>query len=433
MVEISKEEIKQYLLKNQYFFNDFTREATTRAIEAEKVYGSIDEIKIANKLFSIFSSIKVLAYMKDRNYKELKESDIKMDYKHLFYDQNEANQFSQREIIGLIRNALCHNNTNNYKVMLDDDNSIFLEIDMMTKDLKRFHVRLYDIAIMSMIIELNNTDSLKCGRYLSEINCNEFLYGECRKSVKTKYYYVKEKNLTDTEKYKITSKKTSSLIHSNNINITEYPITDKQQQTINAILPSIKQSIIPITSKITDEQLIQIVDSYIHASVDSTIPDGLYKISQNIINIIITMILQSENYNISYNELSNLLLRISTEKQVTNNNLINRILPEYKDQLRSYLLFKDLRNNNLMILLSYILENSNDDTITIGSTTYDKNKLRNSVTHGRWHINYDTGIVTFYDYRKEYDYNFEEDIYMGDLYNFVYFNTMTENIKKKLH
>ena len=83
-----------------------------------------------------------------------------MDYKHLFYDQNEANQFSQREIIGLIRNALCHNNTNNYKVMLDDDNSIFLEIDMMTKDLKRFHVRLYDIAIMSMIIELNNTDSL---------------------------------------------------------------------------------------------------------------------------------------------------------------------------------------------------------------------------------------------------------------------------------
>ena len=77
--------------------------------------------------------------------------------------------------------------------------------------------------------------------------------------------------------------------------------------------------------------------------------------------------------------------------------------------------------------------NSNDDTITIGSTTYDKNELRNSVTHGRWHINYDTGIVTFYDYRKEYDYNFEEDIYMGDLYNFVYFNTMTENIKKKLH
>ena len=113
-------------------------------------------------------------------------------------------------------------------------------------------------------------------------------------------------------------------------------------------------------------------------------------------------------------------------------------LTKYKDSLDQYknLIFKTYYLDETeklayttLLFVEYVLSNfpPEDDYIKIGNRTVEYKKLRNSLVHGRWHLERD--LVIFYDalpdVGKELDFNWTKKLKLSDLQN--YCSTILQN------
>lgn len=110
----------------------------------------------------------------------------------------------------------------------------------------------------------------------------------------------------------------------------------------------------------------------------------------------------------------------------------------FKDYLNQNkgLIFKSYYTNETeklayptLLFVEYVLSNfpPEDEYIKIGNRTVEYKKLRNSLVHGRWHLERD--LVVFYDalpdVGKELDFNWTKKLKLSDLHN--YCTTILQN------
>lgn len=428
MREISKEEIKQKLLYNIYMSHELINNPTAKATTLQNVYGNFEELKLIQKISITISAIQIISYLKDRNFEGIKEEDIKHNYNNIFDSPNTT--YKQKDILGLLRNALCHNNTNTYTLFVDDNTNIIIKINMTLKNGTKFIATINESTIKNMLDDLCLSHNLKIGRIIHILNTDNFTKGDLENCVQTIFYLIKDKNITSEKLKKLFNISVKELMKTKRNNIQECQLNDKQQKNINSFLPNLYECLKPYFNDV--EKVEKIINPYLHAATCNTIPDGLFKIEWQFFNHIIQLMLLGYRYNISYLEIKKQLVKIAKNEGIMDNNLIDNLLQFNYDKLIAFITNKDYIYSNMMLWVSYILQNEENEIITIGTKDYERNKLRNSAIHGRWHINHETGIVTFYDYKKEYDYNFEEDIQLSDLLNYCYINTYSEPYKKKL-
>jgi hypothetical protein len=111
----------------------------------------------------------------------------------------------------------------------------------------------------------------------------------------------------------------------------------------------------------------------------------------------------------------------------------NSLAYEYRKSIDKYqeLVFKTYYSDETekiayptLLFAEYILSNfkPDDKLIRIGNRTVEYQKLRNSLVHGRWHLERDK--VVFYDalpnVENELDYNWQAKLDLTALYNYCF-------------
>lgn len=110
---------------------------------------------------------------------------------------------------------------------------------------------------------------------------------------------------------------------------------------------------------------------------------------------------------------------------------IDSPIAQYKDHFDKFkqLVLKTYYSNeceklaySYLLFIEYVLVNfkPDDDVINIGGTNVEYNKLRNSIVHGRWHV--DKENIMFYDAfpnaENELEYNWSAKLNLAALYNY---------------
>lgn len=321
-------------------------------------------------------------------------------FKNIFINKEDSKRFSKKQIIKYIRNAICHNDKIDkelYKLYKCND-EIFIEISLEKTKPIPFHVRLTlkdYISIMSQLC--NSNHSIECGVLLpDEINYQNY----------TKY--LDEISLVYIDHIK---KETANV--ADECIISDAELNEEQKLKIKQEIPKWK-----INSKKYFKDLLEYI-------IRNAIPLGATKLDDIKYNL---NILQ---YNVK--DPTNSLNKTIQNIEKTNNKEI-----DFKEIL-NYNHFGKYVHYSFIIYLRYVIDTiTTDDNININNVIYSRNKIRNSLVHGRWFFG-PNDKLELYDSNEPYGYkfanNWHESISFEYLISFVLeeYNKLSNNKKNNIY
>lgn len=471
-MEISKEEIALYLIaytntlinsireKNLQFTEVFYKTYIDGLIPIEFTRQNYEDMIT---IHCYYCNIKILSFFKDCFYKGLDERKI---YYHLLANSNELNEkclenFTKKEIILYIRNALSHNDKENplYWFERDKNNQIIIHILLkQTKaslgenkgkivpfeiilDLKTLMEITKEIAFNSKNYHFFGITfgkkSLEAGKKSNSKKPENLI----RSYIDGAYYYRNfYKQLSEEELHKIDSlppndeymEKVKEILGPKLLISKTKKLSQIQKNTLykNILEYTTNKKNINIIINIDLEELLDY-------ETGKVIPLGIAKIEALFTSMLRALsFTKGYSYNDSMKELLDGLCYGKEE------NLF------YK---ASYLLKTDLRNYNerarvgiiddfneiyisLSLIIGYTLDSIiTTDEIVIDNKIYDRLRLRNSFIHGRWYVS-DNCWELFDGEKNEFNYDWHKSIDLLKLQNTIInylFDKSLEQIKKK--
>lgn len=374
-------------------------------------------------VYLLLVDLRTFSFLEDSFLDLLKNDELNFDSikSKIFINPNDAKRFSNKQVIGFIRNAVAHSDSNK-ELFRISPNGRFVEIDLKETNPIPFHVKLgyRDLLGIETIIQTKSQY-----RYCSYVDS---------KNMQIKRIYVKEYMDPNIifEKYKVSEDNIYSYdgayedlikyFEDNNIpyEIKTYNLNDSQKLFIKNWKKSIKQYI-------GNDDAKPYLDSFYFTALSSILPlpqeklkflihhsdivDAMYQCPWYTFNQfkdeVIKGVSSTSSENLSY------LAKAMFDKYGNFENVF-----EFYYALNGYY----LRNETIMQLITYYYSCCCDEeTITIDGKTVEKENLRDALVHGRWFDDLDSNIV-YFDTRtaKNNDYNFymEEKLSLHGLHEY---------------
>lgn len=468
MVSMTKEEMIQYLhdyAQIAYFQNNATNLSIGKCFNiymtfngrkednTQEYYDTMRNVYIIYCIMKIFSFSEDYVlnrdnYIVDDDLDNLKEDLIKIEA---------SNNISNKQIIRLIRNAFNHNNDPKFDRFKISKNAKNIEIsfkDLRTpkeiatsKEIKPFSIK-FNLDYLNKVLDNIINKSRTTPYYtidLTKFNIfSKNLYKELDKIKITNYLFPKK--LTKDQKEKINKLQTEDNTSEEENKRIEKELCDyitsiadpyeyKMTKIEKEKFCSLKKLYIKIMPELLKTHTTTMTDYFLNQSL--SIPD--FKKDTLYDQLILAggfygnpMLSKTDIIN-SINDL------YSTERILPNNEIDSMIL--------SYIFTESKRNQiffmhnmisrdflevvpSIMYLDSVITHYCTDETITIDNITYETEKIRNSLVHGRWLISKDTELVMYdADPRNNKSNNLE---YVGSIkmHKFIEWSETYVNSKK---
>ena len=471
-MEISKEEIALYLLSYNNTLINSSLEKDIKFTEAfYKTYmDSLIPFELTEQTYKdmiiihcYYCNIKILSFFKDYFYKGLDEKNI---YYHLLKDSDIINEkclenFTKKDIILYIRNALSHNDKENplYWFEREEDNQI--KIHILLKQTKSslgknkgkiipFEIKLDLKTLMEITKEIAFNSK---NYYFFGINFGKKSLEAAKKSNSKKpenlvrsyidgaYYYRNfYKQLSEEELNKIDSLPPNNEYMEKVKEILKPKLSVYKTKKLSQIQKNtLYKNILDCTTNKNNMNILTNLDleELLDYETGKVIPLGIAKIESLFISMLRAL---SFAGGYSYND---------SMKQ-----LLDGLCYGKKESLfynAAYLLKTDLRNYNerakvgiiddnneidisLSLFIGYVLDSIiTTDEIIIDNKTINRLKLRNSFIHGRWYVSENCWEL-FDGNKNEFDYDWHKSIDFIKLQNTITNNILDkylEQIKKK--
>lgn len=477
MVSLEKREIAKYLrdyamLAEQMRYNPTISMYTLFATNmlASGRYDDCNQLYFDKMLrvYSFYTELKIFSFHEDLQIDYINESELLFDKikDAIFVNPEDSKYFSKKQVIKYIRNAFNHSEGEKelYSISV---NGRFLAINLQNTRPRPFNIKLD-------IIQLN--EIRKClidsGRNLLmahfqfdpsfDILAKE-LYSELDK-IKYKHYYFNKKITTDTlnKIEEILSIKMSNEeeIYQKANNIDEVIKNEKSFFKLFDLLPEQKEKIYEsfklIKGLYKQGKFKALGDDYfrfcMHHMLHKTVPLGMYHTEQITYELIFAMWYVREG-NMSLDDAKEEIKKVYTtygesdKKQEGDKSfsefrydMMQGTYNDRNEKERLRMIDSDTESQiiyPLMMYLGFVLDNlCAQETIVIGKKEYNKEKIRNSIVHGRWFIGKDR-VIQFYDCpsgnNNDYNFNWHESINAYDLKEWGenYFNNDFDDVKKK--
>jgi len=468
------------LNNNQSLYENFKKMINENQTEL-----SLDEYDNIILIKNYYSASMILFYRKDTTQKGLNDLDV--INKDLFIDSSIPinkkciENYTDKDIILYIRNAIAHNKNNLASINIDEKNlriRVKLENTIASKGINKGKNIPFEV-------EFNNYDLLRmsafCGIYsrtgnISGISFDEsvvinstttnilklledVIYTTC-------YSYTLFNTLNDNDKKKLA---TAYKIGNEKHNMEEFDklktkfvrkeekidLSDKQKDCLfNSIRDHIIESLelnalTPLTLSLTktNAEIKRILGSFMQRYYEyealKVIPLGREKHNIHIASILIS------SFNSKYKE-TILETIVTVLNSLKDKGVVYSFFETYnindEEELRMFI-------NNILdtsylqleaksIYYNYFFENliQEGENVLIGEKEYEADRIRNSFTHGRWYYDSEDNVWNLLDNKDslkkadQYKFDWEASISDGDLYNFVNqrYKELIENKNKSI-
>lgn len=398
------------------------------------------------RCYGLYNILKIFSYCEDLQIDRLSEDNLQFDEikEDIFVNKEDSKYFSKKLIIKFIRNAFNHSEGDKelYKI---SKNGRYLEVNLSLNDYvdKNGNRKIpvpFHIKINIEQLEKINRSLIDAGQNLL---MTDFVYDESFdiennnpteeiKKVKFRHYYFNKKipigildklsEIGSVEDIDDQSRKTKlaeieSIIENEKYNVKLFSLDEFQQKRGAEYL-----SVISDLMKKSKEIL---GDNYFHNMINyclsKLIPLGMYHYEQQMYEYMFSA-WYIQDFDLNFEDIKTELNKISfynseeipqktnvTAQRVACINDIwktdaqKQLLAIFSTDSESRLIFP------LMMYVDFAINNlSNDEYLVIQNQSIPRERIRNSLAHGRWYISCDNNIE-FYDCPNgnENDYNFD--------------------------
>lgn len=454
-MKISKEEIALYLLAYNNTLITSSIEQDIKFLDAfYKAYeNNLIPFEISKQVYidmitihCYYCNIKILSFFKDYFYKDINEKALCYN---LLNNSNELNKnclenFTKKDIILYIRNALAHNDKENplYWFEREEDNQI--KIHILLKQTKAslgknkgktipFEIKIDLPTLMEITQEIafNSKKShffgIVFGRQSIEKakKCNsKNPENQVKSYIDGAYYY---RNFYKTLNEEEIKKLNSLPLNDNYMEKVKEVLQPKLLQSKTKKLSQIQKNtlyknILSYTGNRRIKQISIDIDELLDYEAGKVIPLGIAKIESLYLSMLRALCFTG---GMSYNDSVKILLDgLCYEKEnnpfYLSKYLLKTDLPNYNERIKLGII--DINNEiniTLSLSLGYILDSIiQTDTITIENKTINRLKLRNSFVHGRWYISENCWEL-FDGNKNEFEYDWHKSIDIVKLKNII--------------
>lgn len=458
---IPKEEIALYLLaySNTLITSSIEKDITFTEAFYKSYKDGLIPLKLTEHtyidmitIYCYYCNIKILSYFKDYFYKGLDEKKL---YYHLLDNSNELNKncldnFTKKDIILYIRNALSHNDKENPLYWFERNEKNQIRIHILLKQTKaslgqnKGKITPFELIIdLATLLEITQEMAFNSKNYhffgitfgSKSVQANKKCTSKnptntIRNSVNGAYYYRNfYKQLNEEETNKIDSilpteeymEKVKEILKPKLV-ITKTKKLSQIQK--NALYQNLLESTNNNKGKLFD------IDALIEYECGKVIPLGIAKIESIFLSMLRALSFADGS---SYNEgTKNLLDGICNGKKESPlyipPNILKADIKNYNERIK--LAIYDNINEiqtTLSLYIGYILDSIiTSDEIVIDNKIINRSKLRNSFIHGRWYVS-ENNWELFDGNKNEFDYDWHKSIdilklkdtvlkYLSDIY-----------------
>lgn len=374
----------------------------------------------------------IYSYKYDAVYDDLKEEKIKNINlpNNIFVNPNDENKFSKKQIIKFIRNAINHNDTDRelYHIV-QSENKLLLDIHLLNTKPIPFHVQISIedfINLEKIMIGSEYNPDMTVTLHKTRINYkNPNFYEELNKIVIRRYNFEKNtKNVLSTVKSLLVNgridKNKLSEITTSAYDYKDYELSISQKTKI-------EQDIDVLCTKFK----IQLNDKILGYLVNNVTQFGSSKLYGLWLDFLFC------DYYLGKDKMCLLdfqkdVINYANGIDLKNNYLNNKIndISNFDFMLYRAWDWDQLFINSYNILLTYLFDTYiQSNQININEKIIDKEKIRNSLVHGRFYIG-GFNKYKFFDSqngrKNESNINWQETIKLEDLLLFT--NSIIKNI-----
>lgn len=421
------------------------------------------------RVYSFYTELKFFSFYEDLQIDYISENELLFDEikSSIFINPEDSKCFSKKQIIKYIRNAFNHSDGNKelYSISV---NGKYLAINLENTKPKPFHIKLTIQQLDKITGSLINAgQNLLLSNFKSDETFDidgKDLFNQLDK-IKFKHYYfakkidrevlnkateIMEKNIATEEELKEKLNAIESLFQNEKHTVEYFELMPEQKEKIYEAFKQIRLHYKNGNFKKLGSDYIR---HFMHYFLNKTVPLGMYHTTQIRYEEELAMWYVREG-NLSYNDVSQKIDEIyfTYDKKIEQNDTneysfaehrYDMMMDIYDDKtlkMELMLMHTDKESRiiyPLMMYLGFILDNlCNQDIIVIGNKEYPKEKIRNSIVHGRWFIGKNK-VIQFYDCpsgnNNDYKFNWHESISSYDLKEWGenYYNNNFESLKRK--
>ena len=456
-MELTKEEIALYLLsynntlitssleKDLKFTEAFYKSYIDNLIPIELTDQSYKDMII---IHCYYCNIKILSFFKDYFFKGLDEKNI---YYNLLNNSNKINEkclenFTKKDVILYIRNALSHNDKENPLYWFERDDNNQIKIHILLKQTKSslgknkgkvtpFELIIDLITLMEITKEIAfnsknyhyfgiafGSKSLEAGKRSSSKKPENLV----KSYIDGAYYYRNfYKQLSEEELNKIDSLPPNYEYMEKVKEILKPKLSSSKTKKLSQIQKNtLYKNILEHTTNKQNINIIMSIDleELLDYETGKVIPLGIAKIES-----LFTSMLRGLSFagGFSYNE---------STKQLLDGICYGKEESLFKNA--GYLLKTDLKNYNerakvgitddsneldisISLFIGYVLDSIiTSDEIVIDNKIFNRSRLRNSFIHGRWYVSENCWEL-FDGNKNEFDYDWHKSIDFNKLQNII--------------
>lgn len=420
---------QEFVISNNRF-EDNNIEYFTRMVRCYGLY-------VLLKIFSYYEDLQIDKLIEDNlNFDEIKED--------IFVNKEDSKYFSKKLIIKFIRNAFNHSEGDKelYKI---SKNGRYLEINLSLNDYVDkngnrkipvpFHIKinLEQLGIINnALIEAGQNLLMTDFVYDKSFNIENNDPVDEIKKVKFRHYYFNKKipmeildklykigNVEDIDDQSRKKKilQINETIQNEKYSVKLFPLDEFQQKRGVEYLLVIKKLMKKAKSTLGDNYF----QNMINYCLSKLIPLGMYRYEQQRYEYLFS-VMYIQDFNTSFENIQDELIKISfyhskgiTQTSDIANRRITCINDIWKTDAQKQLLgiFSTDRESRLiyplMSYIDFIINNlSNDEYLIIQNQSISRERIRNSLVHGRWYVSCNNNIE-LYDCPNgnENDYNFD--------------------------
>ena len=412
------------------------------------------------RCYGLYNILKTFSYLEDLQIDRLIEDNLKFDEikEDIFVNKEDSKYFSKKLIIKFIRNAFNHSEGKKelYKI---SKNGRYLEInlslnDYVDKNGKRKIPVPFHIKVNIEQLEKINKSLIEAGQNLL---MTDFVYDESFdiennnpkeeiKKVKFRHYYFNKKismelldklceigSVEDIDKKSSKNKllEMDKIIQNEKYKVELFELDEFQQERgIEYFL--VIRGLMKKAKSILGENYFQNMINY---CLSKLIPLGMYRYEQQIYEYMFS-VFYIQDFDMSYDAIKNEIVKIcfyDSEEILQTSNLTNRRVrcindiwnTDAKKQL--FAIFSTDKESRviypLMTYVDFVINNLVDDEyLFIQKQIIPRDRIRNSLVHGRWYIGCDDNIE-FYDCpngnNNDYNFDFHVTINVRELQKMV--------------
>lgn len=417
--------------------------------------------------YSTYVIMKSFSYYEDLQINRLKDEELHFDEikESIFVNKEDNKYFSKKSIIKFIRNAFNHSDADKelYKI---SKNGKFIEIylsldNYIDRNGNRKIPVPFHIKISMEQLEKINTSLIEAGqnllmsdfKYERDFDLNRDTPEEAAEKIKFRHYYFDKKipadildkisTIGEVEDVDSLSRKQKiaqieNVLKKEKYNIQEFSLDKFQKKRAIEYFTIIKKLMAKSLEPL-GENYYKNVTNY---CMSKLIPLGMYHYEQVIYEYLFS-VWYMRDIEMTFESIKNQFDKIcfynSEEMEYSTNfvkertEAINDIWATPGKKQILALFSTDTESRRIYPLLMYcdfVINNmSKDEYIQIGDKYIPRERIRNSLVHGRWYIGTNNNIE-FYDCpngnNNDYNFNFHETINIKELQNYV------ESIYKKV-